>query len=59
MATKLEHIKEANVSAAIRESSAAAIPEGTIDHKQWLKHKNLRRLNFLLVFPLISIFTLG
>ncbi|PSN65783.1 general substrate transporter [Corynespora cassiicola Philippines] len=35
------------------------MPEGTIDPSKWLQHKNLRTMNFLLFFPLLSIFTLG
>ncbi|PVH74595.1 general substrate transporter [Cadophora sp. DSE1049] len=36
-----------------------AMPQGTIDHTKWWKYKNLRTLNLLLFFPLLSIFTLG
>ncbi|OAL51975.1 lactose permease [Pyrenochaeta sp. DS3sAY3a] len=46
-------------TAAVREAATLAMPEGTIDTSKWLHHKNLRTLNFLLLFPLLSIFTLG
>ncbi|KAL3489862.1 MFS hexose transporter [Aspergillus germanicus] len=35
------------------------MPEGTIDPKQWWHHPNLRTMNLLMFFPLLSIFTLG
>jgi len=57
----MPQIKTAQVhdTADVRAAAAAAMPEGTIDTKQWWKQRNLRNLNLLLVFPLLSIFTLG
>jgi hypothetical protein len=52
-------LKDAKATAAVREAAAMSIPQGTIDSNKWWKHKNLRTLNFLLFFPLLSIFTLG
>lgn len=52
---KPDVIEEENV----REAEIAAMPDGTIDHKAWWRHRNLRTMNLLLVFPLLSIFTLG
>lgn len=43
----------------VRQAVTGAMPEGTIDHRNWWHHKNLRRMNLLMVFPLLSIFTLG
>ena len=43
----------------VREAETNIMPEGTIDPSKWLQHKNLRTMNFLLFFPLLSIFTLG
>lgn len=43
----------------VGEVEIAAMPEGSIDHKTWWRHRNLRTMNLLLVFPLLSIFTLG
>ncbi|KFY09917.1 hypothetical protein V491_07900 [Pseudogymnoascus sp. VKM F-3775] len=38
---------------------ALAMPASSLDTEHWWRHKNLRTLNFLLVFPLLSIFTQG
>ncbi|MAD83709.1 MAG: hypothetical protein CL912_12175 [Deltaproteobacteria bacterium] len=46
-------------TAVLREIASMAMPEGTVDHTKWWKYKNLRTLNLLLFFPLLSIFTLG
>ncbi|KAH8590035.1 general substrate transporter [Bisporella sp. PMI_857] len=35
------------------------MPESSLDTVHWWRHKNLRRLNLLLVIPLLSIFTQG
>ncbi|KAH7008938.1 lactose permease [Ilyonectria destructans] len=35
------------------------LPQSSIDTKHWWRHKNLRNLNLLMIFPLLSIFTLG
>jgi hypothetical protein len=43
----------------VPEATAGAMPEGTIDPKQWWHHPNLRTMNLLMFFPLLSIFTLG
>ncbi|CCF36499.1 lactose permease [Colletotrichum higginsianum] len=37
----------------------SAIPDSTVDTKYWWRSKNLRALNLLLVFPMLSIFTQG
>ncbi|KAK1623788.1 hypothetical protein BDP81DRAFT_384039 [Colletotrichum phormii] len=36
-----------------------AMPEGTVDPRKWWRSKNLRTLNLLLAFPMLSIFTQG
>lgn len=38
---------------------APYMPEGGVDVGKWWKYKNLRTLNFLLLLPLISIFSQG
>ena len=43
----------------VRELVSQAMPESHLDTKHWWKHRNLRRLNLLLIVPLLSIFTLG
>ncbi|KAJ0422802.1 general substrate transporter [Aspergillus carlsbadensis] len=43
----------------VPEAVAGVMPEGTIDPKQWWYHPNLRTMNLLMFFPLLSIFTLG
>ncbi|KAH7147127.1 lactose permease [Dactylonectria estremocensis] len=35
------------------------MPQSSIDTKHWWRYKNLRNLNLLMIFPLLSIFTLG
>ncbi|KFZ19742.1 hypothetical protein V501_00512, partial [Pseudogymnoascus sp. VKM F-4519 (FW-2642)] len=40
-------------------SVALAMPASSLDTEHWWRHKNLRTLNLLLVFPLLSIFTQG
>ncbi|KAL4881055.1 general substrate transporter [Aspergillus karnatakaensis] len=40
-------------------SVAPGIPEGSVDVDRWWKYKNLRTLNLLMVFPLLSLFTQG
>lgn len=40
-------------------SVALAMPTSTVDTEHWWRHKNLRTLNLLLIFPLLSIFTQG
>ena len=43
----------------MRAAAASVMPEGHVDTDHWWKYKNLRTLNLLLIFPLLSIFTLG
>ncbi|KAM5354473.1 hypothetical protein ACJ41O_001120 [Fusarium nematophilum] len=43
----------------LRVAAALAIPDSSVDTKHWWRHKNLRTLNLLLFFPMLSIFTLG
>jgi hypothetical protein len=43
----------------VPEATARVIPKGAIDPKQWWHHPNLRTMNLLMFFPLLSIFTLG
>lgn len=50
-------VSTASAEVIINEQSG--MPEGRVDTKNWLKHKNLRKLNFLLLVPLMSIFTQG
>jgi hypothetical protein len=38
---------------------AIPMPESSVDVNKWWRFKNLRTLNLLLVFPLLSIFTQG
>lgn len=35
------------------------MPESSVDVVHWWRHKNLRSLNLLMVFPLLSLFTQG
>jgi hypothetical protein len=43
----------------VRQMVARAMPDSKLDTKHWWKHPNLRKLNLLLIIPLLSIFTLG
>ncbi|EXF86008.1 lactose permease [Colletotrichum fioriniae PJ7] len=36
-----------------------SMPDGAVDPKKWWRSKNLRTLNLLLAFPMLSIFTQG
>lgn len=35
------------------------MPESSVDVVHWWRHKNLRSLNLLMMFPLLSLFTQG
>lgn len=37
----------------------AAMPESSVDTDRWWRSPNLRRLNLLLIIPMLSIFTQG
>ena len=43
----------------VRQSVSRAMPGTKLDTKHWWRHPNLRRLNLLMIIPLLSIFTLG
>ncbi|RSL86003.1 hypothetical protein CEP52_015956 [Fusarium oligoseptatum] len=45
------HISEA-IDAAVR-----VIPDSSVDVSRWWRHMNLRKLNLLLIIPLMSLFT--
>jgi hypothetical protein len=55
----IKDIKKVTDTAAVRDVAAGAMPDGKVDYTKWWKHRNLRALNLLLIFPLCSIFTLG
>jgi hypothetical protein len=46
-------------STGMYEAAAAVMPESSVDTDHWWRYKNLRNLNLLLIFPLLSMFTLG
>jgi hypothetical protein len=50
---------EGRSAAAARQVAAAAMPTSSVDTKYWYRQKNLRKLNLLIIVPLVSIFTLG
>ncbi|KAL4778284.1 sugar transporter [Aspergillus varians] len=43
----------------VQEIEVVGMPEGNVDYKNWWHQPNLRRMNLLMGFPLLSIFTLG
>ncbi|KAH6706411.1 lactose permease [Leptodontidium sp. MPI-SDFR-AT-0119] len=45
--------------ASTAKAAASAMPESSVDVVHWWRQKNLRTLNLLLIFPLLSIFTQG
>ncbi|KAI8649645.1 General substrate transporter [Fusarium keratoplasticum] len=45
--------------AHLRQAAASAIPRSSVNTDHWWRYKNLRTLNLLLFFPMLSIFTLG
>lgn len=40
-------------------AAAPKMPEGSIDTTKWWRYKELRKLNLLLLIPLLSIFSQG
>ncbi|RSL48982.1 hypothetical protein CEP54_012657 [Fusarium duplospermum] len=42
------------IDAAVR-----VIPDSSVNVNHWWRHKNLRKLNLLLIIPLMSFFTIG
>lgn len=47
------------MTAAGEHSAAAAMPSTSVNTSRWWKSRNLRTLNLLLIFPMLSIFTQG
>lgn len=45
--------------AAANNPVALAMPASSVDTHHWWRQKNLRTLNFLILIPMLSIFTQG
>jgi hypothetical protein len=43
----------------VQEVEVVGMPDGAVDHTKWWRYRNLRTMNLLMVFPILSIFTLG
>jgi hypothetical protein len=39
--------------------ATSTMPQGSVDAVHWWRYKNLRTLNLLMAFPLLSLFTQG